>query len=144
MERQTWFQKAFGVRQGFQFFIRRHHPFVRVSFLLFSLGIRFEFGKETRSVVVHIGIEMVTQKLIDEWRPFLRDMRISQMLANNRTVFAFHQCIVVTMSGDFVSSISSLLSKPATLLLMYSRTIVGVKAHNDERELFNLPFQNGN
>jgi len=50
-------------------------------------------------VIVDVGVEIFLVEFIDQWRPFLRDVVIAQMLADNGAVLAFYQRIVVAPAG---------------------------------------------
>ena len=50
-------------------------------------------------MIIDVGIEIFLVEFIDQWRPFLRDVVIAQMLADNGAVLAFYQRIIVGPAG---------------------------------------------
>ncbi|MES9905679.1 MAG: hypothetical protein ABW168_23770 [Sedimenticola sp.] len=56
-------------------------------------------------MIIDIGIEEFLIEFVDQLCPFLRDVMIAEVLADNRAVLAFHQYIIVGSSeagfGEF-------------------------------------------
>ncbi len=50
-------------------------------------------------MIIDVGVEVFLVEFIDQWCPFLRDVVIAQMLADNGAVLAFYQRIVVAPAG---------------------------------------------
>jgi len=80
----------------------------RVTLPLFPFFIHDHFGKETRAVVVTIGIEIALVEFINQRRPFLGNMAIAKCL---RTIEAFllsaRALSLVCRARDLVNSIRS-------------------------------------
>ncbi len=66
---------------------------------MFSFGVDDGDGKETRAMRINIGLQGVLVEPVDQWRPLLRDMGITEVLTDNRGVVAFRQGIIVAMSA---------------------------------------------
>ncbi len=50
-------------------------------------------------MVIDVGVEILLVEFIDQWCPLLRDVVITQMLADNGAILAFYQRIVVGPAG---------------------------------------------
>ena len=92
------FQIVFGIGQRFKFVVGRHHIFIAVEFSLFSVVIGTGFREEAGAVVVDIGVQVLLIEVVDERRPALRDMGVTEQFSDHGAVFAFCQGIIVRMA----------------------------------------------
>ena len=56
------FQIVFGVGQGFELVVGRHHVFIEVDLALFTLAVGADFGEKAGPVEVDIGILLVAAR----------------------------------------------------------------------------------
>ncbi len=102
---------------GFESFPRRHDLIVRIGFSDLPLGVDLVDGEIARAVEVEIGIEHLGIETIDGSSVFLRNVAVSHDLADDGTVLAFGERVIVRLartraskfdtqffqkSGDFV------------------------------------------
>ena len=94
-ERDAILEIFAGFGERFEFPVRRHHVLVAVFLVFFSLGIRNHFREETWSVEIDIRVEETGAEGVDQAGALLRDMGVPRMLADDRVVPRFRQCVVI-------------------------------------------------
>src|SRR3990172_290606 len=83
---------------GFESFPWRHNLIVRIGFSDLSLGVDFLDGEVAGSVEVEIGIEHFGIEAIDGSGVFLRNMAVSHDFADDGTVLAFGERVIVRLA----------------------------------------------
>ena len=93
------------IRDCFESVPRRLGLIMGIGFADLSLGVNFVDGEVTGAVEVQIRIERFGIEAIDGGRIFLRDVAVSHELADDRTVLAFGQRVIVGLArarlGEF-------------------------------------------
>lgn len=93
---------------------------------------------------VDIGIEKVSVELIDHPGAFLRDIGISQLFADNRAVFGFHQPVIIGVSWTgFGKANDELVQQLSDYFVDEFRSIIGMEAMEDKGELLEHELQDG-
>jgi hypothetical protein len=125
---------GFGQRQ--ELFEGCHHGLMGVGFSLLAFGIDFGNGKETRPMVVDIGIQVFLMKLVNQRCPVLTDMAIAEVFSDDGAILGFDQGIVIGLSGARFGQLDvQLFQKLNDMLIDVLRAVVGMEADDDKREL---------
>ena len=59
LEGDAGLEEARGVGERLELFVGGHHAFIAIEFLLFASGIDDDFWKETGSMEVEVGVEII-------------------------------------------------------------------------------------
>ena len=131
--------------QGLQLLVGCGDAGVGVSLLLLALLIGVDLVEVARSVEVEIGVEIFEAILVDSLGVLLGDVCVSEMLADDGTVFRLHEGIVVALARSGFCELDEKLVKefsddPVDEL----RAVVGVESKDFERKLLDQAFQERN
>ena len=79
-------EELFGIGQGLELLVGRHHEFVRVAFALTPLSIGCGFGEQARSVEIDVRVQVRLVKGVDQSGEALRDMAVAQVLTDDGAI----------------------------------------------------------
>ena len=91
----TGLEAAFHLRQGEQFVERGHVVFLRIDHFDLTVRQRLLLRKGTGPVEVEVGDEVLAIELVQPRGELLRDMPVSEVLADRTAVLALGKGVVV-------------------------------------------------
>src|SRR6202043_2384826 len=95
LEGDSGFEVNEGWWQTFELVERGHDQLLRVALADLAFGIDVFSGEVAGPVEVDVGVKEVAAEGVHVAREALGDMRVAELFANDATVFAFHQGVVV-------------------------------------------------
>ena len=123
------------MRQAGEHFEWRSDPVEGVALARLAFLVGDFLGKQARAVEIDIRVEVRGAPGVDLGGETLGDMRVAQVLADDRTVLRLGEAIVVGMTrarlGEFGRA---LVEHTGHLVIDVLRSVVGMKAQDAKRE----------